>query len=276
MYKAKFRLISSFVALAMMLGSFYSVSAAEATAKTYYVSNSGSDNNSCTSGAPCKTFNKAMSLAQSGDTIQIAAGTYSQRLVIAKSGLTILGNGAVIDGASLGVGACVQLNGNNIVVDKVIVKNCYSHGMIVLGANDTVQNSTVTNSLLENYPPLSSNRWGSSFKSGQGASNVTFLNNIAYSNFGEGFGITRTLGATLRGNISMDNYSVGFYPDNSSDVVIDGNMAACSGNPLFLRDGKRSPGIALGEEQYSGWTIHPHNLLISHNIISGCGSGIVY
>ena len=281
MNKIIYRIMSISTAFILALGSFTSTKASsasvpQAATNSYYVSISGNDHNACTSLAPCKTFNRAMSLAQFGDSIQLLPGTYTQRLQILKSNITILGNGAVINGASMGSGSCVQIVGNNVVVDKINVKNCYSHGIIVFGANDTVQNSTVSNSLLENNPPRSNNSWGSAFKSERGASNVTFLNNVAAENFGEGFGITMTQGVILSGNASIDNYSVNFYTDNSSDVVMDGNFAACSGNPLLNRNGKRPTGIALGEEQYSGWSIHPHNIVISHNIISGCGSGIAY
>jgi len=281
MNKTMYRTMSIITAFILALGSFTSTkasstSAPQMAANSYYVSVSGSDQNTCTFAAPCKTFTKAMSFAQFGDTIQLLPGTYSQRLLVSKDGLTILGNDAVIDGGNTGNDPCVKISGDNVVVDHITVKNCHSHGIIVFGQNDTVQNSTVTNSVLENYPPKSSNRWGSAFKAERGSGNVTFLQNTAIGNFGEGFGITMTVGATLSGNTSIDNYSVNFYTDNSSNVVMDGNLAACSGAALYNRDGKRPTGISLGEESYSNWTTHPYNTLISNNVISGCGSGITY
>jgi len=280
MNKTIHRLMKFLLVFALTVGSSYSVQALSATANLNsdpYVSPQGSDSNSCTLSAPCETFDRAMSLAQLGDTVHILAGTYHQQLVISKSDINVVGEGAVIDGANMGKNLCVQVTGNNVILDGVTVKNCQSHGISVFGDNVTVQNSTVTNSVLENYPPGSMNSgWGSAFKSAQGSSNVRFLNNLAYENFGEGFGITKTIGATLSGNVAIDNYSVNFYPDNSSNVVLAENFSACSGNPLFNRNGKKPNGIALGEEYYAGWTTHPHNILITQNIVSGCERGLNY
>jgi hypothetical protein len=268
------QLINLFVALALTLGVYISVSALPVN--TYYMSETGNDANGCSMVAPCKTINKVMSLAQAGDTINILAGTYNQHFVISKSNITVYGAGAIIDGTNTGEDICVVINGNNVVLDGLTVKNCYTHGISVYGSGDTVQNSLVTNTSLENSPASTSNNWGSAFKSDRGATNVKFLNNIAKENFGEGFGITMTNGAVLSGNISMDNYSVDIYPDESSNVLIDGNFAVCSGNPTFNRNNNRPTGIAFGEEQYSGWSTPPRNIVVSHNVISGCGTGIIF
>ena len=273
------RLLKILGATVLILSNFFSVYASPANASSnldYYVSPQGNDANNCTYSAPCKTFDRAASFTQVGDSVHLLQGTYNQQLTISQSGIHVIGEGAVIDGSSFSQ-TCVPITGDNIVLDSITVKNCQTHGITVFGSNVTVQNSTVTNSILENYPPGSKNSgWGSAFKSAQGSSNVTFLNNLAYENFGEGFGITKTIGATLHGNVAIDNYSVNFYPDNSSDVVLTENLSACSGNPLFSRNGSRPNGIALGEEEYAGWTTHPRNILITNNVISGCGRGFSY
>jgi chitodextrinase len=46
-----------------------------------YVSPSGSDSNACTQAAPCKTFDRAYRVAQPGDTIQLAGGTYPDQTI---------------------------------------------------------------------------------------------------------------------------------------------------------------------------------------------------
>src|SRR5215471_10602748 len=71
---------------------------------TWYVNGvSGSDSNDCTSATTaCKTIGHAISLASSGDSIIVAAATYSERLTIGKN-LSILGSGApttIIDGGA--------------------------------------------------------------------------------------------------------------------------------------------------------------------------------
>lgn len=54
---------------------------------TYYVSPSGSDANSCSLAAPCKTFTKVVGLVVAGDTVYLRGGTYKERLLISKSGV---------------------------------------------------------------------------------------------------------------------------------------------------------------------------------------------
>src|SRR5690606_7523545 len=96
------RIVGLFAILSLTLGLFTpagasSVSIPNAAGNTYYVSVSGSDLNNCTQSAPCKSFNKAMSLIQSGDVLYVMPGKYNQTLTISKSGVTVEGNGAVID-----------------------------------------------------------------------------------------------------------------------------------------------------------------------------------
>jgi hypothetical protein len=81
-------LLSGVLALAFVFLSGTSALAAS----TWYVNGvSGSDTNTCTSStAACKTIGHAIALASSGDTITIAAATYTENLTISTS-LTIDG-----------------------------------------------------------------------------------------------------------------------------------------------------------------------------------------
>jgi hypothetical protein len=55
---------------------------------TLYLSPSGSDAGSCTQGAPCKTLARAYALAQGGETVKLAAGTYADTSLPLTSGKT--------------------------------------------------------------------------------------------------------------------------------------------------------------------------------------------
>src|SRR6202049_5149084 len=68
--------------------------AALASAKWYVDGVNGSDNNNCKSRQhACKTISHAISIASSGDSIMIAAATYTENLTIGFS-LKIVGSGA--------------------------------------------------------------------------------------------------------------------------------------------------------------------------------------
>ena len=61
---------------------------------TRYVAPGGSDASPCTQGAPCATFAHAIAVAQTGDTVSAAAGTYAEGNIVVAKDLTIAGAGA--------------------------------------------------------------------------------------------------------------------------------------------------------------------------------------
>jgi hypothetical protein len=69
--------------------------AAAAAKGTRYVSTSGTDSGDCTL-SPCQTIGYAVSQADAKDTVQVAAGTYTESVSITKQ-LALAGNGATID-----------------------------------------------------------------------------------------------------------------------------------------------------------------------------------
>lgn len=46
-------------------------------AANYYLATNGNDSNPCTQSQPCKSFDRALQVAQRGDTVEVAAGTYA-------------------------------------------------------------------------------------------------------------------------------------------------------------------------------------------------------
>jgi hypothetical protein len=85
---------------------------AAASANTYYVANSGSDSNPGTSASPWLTIGHALTIASSGDTISIAAGTYPEQLTITKP-VTLMGAGAttIINPMSISVDTTALASG---------------------------------------------------------------------------------------------------------------------------------------------------------------------
>ncbi len=92
------------IALALCL---WAMGAAEAA--TYYVATNGSDSNPGTSGSPFLTIQKGIDTANAGDTVEVAAGSYRQRLVLDSADGGTPGAPVTIHGAS---GAIIDASNN--------------------------------------------------------------------------------------------------------------------------------------------------------------------
>jgi len=95
---------------------------------TWYVDGvHGSDNNNCKSRqTACKTIGHAISLASSGDSIRVAAATYTENLTIGIN-LKILGARAtttIIDGG--GVGTVVSIGGSRVALRQLTIRNGFA------------------------------------------------------------------------------------------------------------------------------------------------------
>jgi hypothetical protein len=93
------------LALASCLGADFGGRSAVYAGSSWYVAPGGDDHNTCLSPATaCMTIGGAVTKAASGDTITIAAGTYTEHLMVDKD-LTFRGAGAantIIDGTGTG------------------------------------------------------------------------------------------------------------------------------------------------------------------------------
>lgn len=109
----------------------------QAYATTYYVSTSGSDNNTGTDiSTPVRTINKALNKAgASGDIVYVMTGTYSEAVTISQSGITLSAypnNNPVIDGGTtlpnVDWGALIEVKGNNNKISGFEIKNSNING----------------------------------------------------------------------------------------------------------------------------------------------------
>ena len=127
-----------------------------ATAATYYVATTGSDTNPGTMTQPFKTIQQGIAAAANGDTIQVAAGTYSERIIWNAKSLALQGAGAgqsIIDGA--GAGTCLTLADvpSTALIQGFTIQNGKSSkggGMSSTGGSLTVNNCTFTNNTASN------------------------------------------------------------------------------------------------------------------------------
>ena len=160
--------------------------ASAAPQATRYVSPSGADTGTCAS-TPCLTIGYAVGQASAGDTVSVAAGTYTESVSITKQ-LTLAGGGATIDATG------------------------HDHGIEILGAasaGTTVRGFTVRNAGLEAI-------------FADQTSNLTIANNSLLDNdllffvenspcvgslddCGEALHLQSVTGSTITGNLVQDN-----------------------------------------------------------------------
>lgn len=142
-------------------------------AATYYVTKTGNDSNAGSQSAPWLTIGKAAGVASAGDTVNIAAGTYSGAVTFSRSGsagapITFLGGGVVVVAGNVtftgnyitlsgitcsppaaGVYNAVTLNGQNCVLTNCTVANYgaaasdQATAIGLSGASNLVVNCTV-------------------------------------------------------------------------------------------------------------------------------------
>ena len=129
----------------MLLAVFLALTSTVLASSTWYVDGvHGSDSKNCKSRQhACKTIGHAISLAHSGDSIMVAAATYTENLTISKS-LTIIGSGAmttVIDGG--GHGTVVTISSTRVALSKLTIQ--HGGGGILNAGTLTISYSTIRN-----------------------------------------------------------------------------------------------------------------------------------
>jgi hypothetical protein len=132
----------------LLMALFMAVTPNAVASTTRYVNGvTGSDSNNCLSPTTaCETIQHAVSLASSGDSIIVAASTYTENLDISIS-LKLIGSGArttIIDGG--GVRTVIAIGtGVNVSLSKVTVQHGYGTfgGGISNSGTLTITNSTI-------------------------------------------------------------------------------------------------------------------------------------
>jgi hypothetical protein len=139
-----------------LLATFLALASTALAGTTWYVNGvSGSDGNNCLSStAACKTIGHAISLASSGDSVRVAAATYSYQNLSISISLVILGSGAsttIIDGGASGRVVTIS-NGAHVTLSKLTIRNgkATSGGGISNAGTLTLTNSTVSG----NWAPI--------------------------------------------------------------------------------------------------------------------------
>src|SRR6516164_4563364 len=200
--------------------------APSAMAATWYVDgNNGDDGNDCkTPQTACATIGHVISLAASGDTIQIAAATYQENLSIPFK-LTLTGARpatTIVDGTNslnvFTVGAGISLTLSNLTIEKGVG---YSGG----GGVDSAGTLIVRNSIFYLNTALSG---GAILSTGMASiSNTSFFGNSPYF-----FGHSASCGAIdNRGPMTIRTST---FDSNYANNNITAGGAICNGGTLTI------------------------------------------
>jgi nitrous oxidase accessory protein NosD len=120
---------------------------AAADSSLFVSASSGSDANPCTAAQPCKTIGHAVGVASPGSTISVAAGNYTEEVVVSKS-LTLLGYGAVIDASKRDNGIVVTgPAAAGTVIQGFTVENANAEGILAVSTSNV---SILHNELMHN------------------------------------------------------------------------------------------------------------------------------
>jgi predicted outer membrane repeat protein len=267
-----------------------SVDKTSSKTKIIYVAKNGNDkNNGLTTKKPKKTIQNAINTARSGDTIQIAKGTYKENLKIRKN-ITLNGNNqkdTIIDGQ--GYCCAIILKGIVVTISHFTLQNGCSpginnHGKLNIKSSTIIKNKglalfndgtlsikdskiTKNNAGITNYPSGKVDIYNSKITSSGGISNGGIMNikkaAITNNTADDGGGIWNCGKLTLKDSTIANNIAGkggGIYSDNGG-VYLDNSTI--NNNTAFM-----------GSGIYSESVLKINNSKINNNFAESDGGGI--
>jgi hypothetical protein len=238
----------------------------------------GSDNNDCESPqTACKTIGHAIALASSGDSIMVAAATYTGNLTINFS-LTIIGASAVttiIDGGGAGTVVTVDASATNVVLSKFTIRNG-STGIVNSGKALTINESTISGNREPARPPNFCVTGGAGIHNvsstltinNSTVSGNTIAGNLTHPNVCGG-GILNYIGTLVINNSTISgNVARGYGQGNGTGGGI-ANLGSLTINNSTISGNSASDGGGIS----GGATLQ--NSIIANNSGGNCGSGVV-
>jgi predicted outer membrane repeat protein len=285
------RLVVLVSGVLMMLSS-------RALAATWYVSGTGDDGNDCkTKATACATIGHAISLAASGDTIEIAPAGYQENLTIPFN-LTLNGGGAlttVVDGGGGGdggggtvftVGAGVSLTLVNLTIKHgvgysggggvynagnltVINSNFYVNQALSGGAILNTGTATFRDVNFDSNSPYFFGRTAScgaiDNRSTMTITNSTFYNNYANNNNTAGGAICNSGALSIIGSTFYDNQSQGNNGGYGGAIYASAGTLTLTNSTFYLNTATAGGGAIYVQ----GGTIEISNSTFGINAASG-------
>jgi hypothetical protein len=227
-----------------------------------WVSTTGNDNvpagNTCVNQAtPCRTINRAFTVAVATDVIKIAAGTYAERILNVNKAVTFEGLGGqattimTATGAPQGAGTVLTITANPVTIKGLTIRNGVG-GVFVSGGKVILQDSTVTNNT---GTTLGAGVIVNTAPSEAELTNTTVQNNTANN----GAGIL-----TLGGKVAVTGGAV----QNNITTAIAGNANTGFGGGIFNASTAAPAGLTLTNVAVNG------NRANATGAVAGTGGGI--
>jgi hypothetical protein len=236
--------VSAVLTLTLAIGLMILGGRGVQAAGTWYVNSvTGNDSFNCmTPATACQTINGAIGKAASGDTINVAAGTYNESVSIGKDNLTLLG-------AQAGVDARTRVGAESIINNACSPVSIYANNATLNGF--TVQGSTMSD------PCNIAGIWTNpGFSGTQGGHRI--LNNIVQNNVaGIELDNTGTLQTRVQFNLIRNNNNPGPNSGSGIEVSFGLNNAVIDNNKF---SGQTSDSITV-QAASSGVTISNNELV---------------
>jgi hypothetical protein len=276
--------------------------AVKAEAATWYVATNGSDSNTCTStSSPCASINGAYQKASGGDIIQMAAGTYPDQTLQAKSPASTItvqpASGAQVNLGGLTINGAkrleirdldtndfrVEMNSQYVTLRNVDVKGWLGY----LGGSDITMIGGSVGPMVDQHPQIApGNGW-----QGQGVNfvfdgvlfhDMTRTSDAVHT---ECLQVAGTTNMVIR-NSKFTNcavFDLSFTEYNSSgkvtNLTLENNWfaPAASGGYFAVNLSQYSGGVARFNSSAQGWVIQGTNTapmsFVGNNIVNGILSG---
>ncbi|HLI50516.1 MAG TPA: right-handed parallel beta-helix repeat-containing protein [Thermomicrobiaceae bacterium] len=256
------------VLVALVLGVFaIGGGTALASGTTYYVNAStGSAGNDCLSaGSPCKTIQSAIDKASSGDTIVVAAGTYTENVTVNKS-LTIDGAQAGVDARTRSTGSESTVDGNggpnftvtasNVTIDGFTLLGPSNQGSAAIVMQGTYSGETIQNNIIQNPGRAAS------FET----SDTVFRQNHVHGVGSPGDGFQEN--STNVSNVTLADNLFDGAANSNADITIISSSAMSTGI------------VVSGNQSVNSDTLialfYTNGAQITDNVITGAGGSAIY
>lgn len=233
-------------------------------ATTYYVNvNTGSNSNNGSQGSPWKTITFALTQLVSGDTVNVAAGTYDAASgetfpLRPASDTTLTGAGATTTIIS-GSGNTFHLTGDTAVSNVTITgftittaSGQTGHGIELVNVN----NITIESNIIRNNGNDGINLWTN-------ADNVKIRKNLIYSNAIDGIQVGSDNSSSVNDQVTISNNVI--YSNGVDGIWINPSLSATITNNTIVSN----PGNGIGIGNFMASTVSVKNNIISNNVTRG-------